>query len=412
MEQFDPHWKRKAILFFVSQGISLFGSTLVSFALVWYVTLKTSSGAWVAALTVCSLLPQTLISFISGAWADRYSKKMLIILSDAAIAVATLALALLLPFLKNDGFVLTALLIAAALRSVGAGIQLPAVNAMTPHLVPQEHLMRINGANATLQSAIQFAAPAAAGAILSLSSLRSTLFVDIGTAAAGIGLLACLSLPAVNISSESQPSGWTDIKSGFQYLGTNRFLLTLMLLFGAFIFLSVPGGFLASLLVTRTYGGSYFSLTLTELFGFAGMAAGGLLLSVWGGFPNRVKTLLCALFLCGVFTAGLGAVHNFYLYLAIMVFLGAAITISQTAVTTLIQERIELNLQGRVFGLMGAVYSGFLLFGMTLFGPAADSVSLSLLMILTGVALALLALAFRFNRRFYRQPAQERRPEG
>lgn len=411
MEQIDSHWKRKAILFFVSQGITLFGSTLVSFAIVWYVTLKTSSGTWVAALTVCSFLPQTLISFVSGAWADRYSKKALILLSDAAIAVATLVLVLLFPLLKNDVFVLTALLAAAALRSVGAGIQLPAVNAMTPHLVPQEHLMRINGANATLQSVIQFAAPTAAGAILSLSSLRSTLFVDIGTAAAGIGLLACISLPTVKVPHESLPSGWSDIRSGFSSLRANRFLSTLMLLYGAFILLSVPGGFLASLLVTRTYGGSYFYLTLTELFGFAGMASGGLLLGVWGGFPNRVKTLLFGLAGCGVLTIGLGAIHNFYLYLAIMVLMGVAITMSQTAVTTLIQERIALDLQGRVFGLMSAVYSGFLLLGMTLFGPVADSVSLSTLMILTGTALTLLALLFRFNRRFYRQSVQESDPD-
>ena len=92
MEQIDSHWKRRTILFFISQGVTLFGSALVQFAIVWYVTLKTTSGAWVAALTVCSLLPQTLISFVSGAWADRYSKKMLIIISDAVIAAATLAL--------------------------------------------------------------------------------------------------------------------------------------------------------------------------------------------------------------------------------------------------------------------------------------------------------------------------------
>jgi len=83
MEQPDTHWRRKTILFFISQGVTLFGSMLVQFAIVWYVTLKTTSGAWVAALTVCSFLPQALISFVSGAWADRYSKKMLIIVSDA-----------------------------------------------------------------------------------------------------------------------------------------------------------------------------------------------------------------------------------------------------------------------------------------------------------------------------------------
>jgi len=404
MEQLNSNWKKRTILFFISQGVTLFGSMLVQFAIVWYVTLKTASGAWIAALTVCSFLPQTLISFVSGAWADRYSKKTLIILSDAVIAAATLALALLFPLIREDRGVMLALLIASAIRSVGAGVQLPAVNATTPLLVPEEHLMRVNGINATLQSIIQFATPAAAGAILSLGSLRSTLFIDIATAVVGIGLLSCIALPRVQAETQPQQSVFADVKQGLGYLRAEGFLKKLLLLYGAFILLSVPGGFLASLLVTRVYGANYWYLTVMELIGFAGMAGGGILLGVWGGFPNRVKTLLFGVGLCGLFTVGLGAVNNFIVYLGIMLLLGICITAAQTAVTTLIQERADESMQGRVFGLMGAMYSGFLLIGMSVFGPLADNVSLPLLMILTGGMLAVLALLFRFDRKFYRKP--------
>ena len=368
----DPsftNWKRRTAFFFISQAITLFGSTIVQFAIVWYVTLKTSSGAWVAALTVCSFLPQTLISFVSGAWADRHSKKMLIIVSDAAIALSTLALFLLLPHIQNDTAVLAALLIASVVRSVGAGVQMPAVGAMTPDLVPEEHLMRVNGVNATLQSVIQFASPAAAGAILSLGSLRMSLLVDLATAVVGIGLLSCLALPKQRVLSQEQPSVFADVKSGFGYVRSNSFLLKLLLLYGVFILLSVPGGFLAALLVTRVYGGSYLNLTIVELVGFAGMAAGGLLLGVWGGFRNRTATLLTGVAACGLLTLGLGAASNFIVYLAIMLVLGVAITMAQTAVTTLVQERASASIQGRVFGLVGAMYSGFLLLGMSVFGP-------------------------------------------
>ena len=403
MEQ-HPIWKRKAILFFISQGITLFGSMLVQFAIVWYVTLKTSSGAWVAALTVCSFLPQTLISFVSGAWADRYSKKVLIIVSDTMIALATLALAMLFPLIREDANVMLALLIVSALRSVGAGVQLPAVNATTPMLVPEEQLMRFNGINATLQSIIQFAAPAASGALLTLGGLRSTLFIDIATAVVGIGLLSCIALPRVQQQSEAQQSVLTDVRGGLSYIRKEGFLAKLMLLHGVFILLSVPGGFLASLLVTRVYGASYWYLTMVELIGFAGMAAGGILLSVWGGFPNRVKTLLLGIGLSGLCTIGLGAVNNFVVYLGIMLLLGVCITASQTAVTTLIQERADVSMHGRVFGLMGAMYSGFLLIGMSVFGPLADVVSLPLMMILSGVLLAAVALLYRVDRKFYQKP--------
>lgn len=404
MEQINSHWKRRTILFFISQGVTLFGSMLVQFAIVWYVTLKTTSGAWVAALTVCSFLPQTLISFVSGAWADRYSKKMLIIVSDAVIAAATLALALLFPLIRDDSTVLIALLATSVIRSIGAGVQLPAVNATTPLLVPEEHLMRANGINATLQSIIQFAAPAAAGAILTAGTLRSTLFIDIATAAVGIGLLSCILLPKQQTQAEEQPCVVADVKDGLRYLKKETFLAKLMLLYGLFILLSVPGGFLAALLVTRVYGGTYWNLTIVELVGFAGMAAGGLLLGTWGGFPNRVKTLLLGIGLCGLLTIGLGAVQNFIVYLAIMLLLGVAIIAAQTALTTLIQERADAAMQGRMFGLTSTMYSGFLLIGMSVFGPLADKVSLPLLMILTGGVLVMVAVLFRLNTKFYQKP--------
>jgi len=399
MEQ-DPNtqspavWKRKTALFFVSQSISLFGSSVVSFAIVWYVTLKTASGGWVAALTVCSFLPQTLISFVSGALADRLSKKWLIIGADAAIALATLVLALLLPSLGDGTPVLAALLIASVVRSIGAGIQMPAVGAILPQFVPEEQLMRVNGINATLQSVVQFAAPAAAGAILSLGSLRSALWIDIATAVVGIGVLASLALPKQSFSPGEQPSLASDIKEGLRYVRSNRFFQSLLLIYGLFILLSVPGGFLAALLVTRVYGGSYLNLTLVELIGFAGMALGGVLAGTWGGFRNRGITLLAGIFACGVLTIGMGAVRQFVVYLSLMLLMGIGLTMAQTSVTTLVQERAEPAMQGRMFGLIGTMYSGFLLIGMSAFGPLADVVPLPLMMILSGVALAVVALLY------------------
>ena len=86
-------------------------------------------------------MPQTLISFVSGAWADRYAKKMLIIVSDTVIALATLALALLFPLIREDANVMLALLVVSAIRSIGSGVQLPAVNATTPMLVPRNNFV-------------------------------------------------------------------------------------------------------------------------------------------------------------------------------------------------------------------------------------------------------------------------------
>ena len=179
------NWKSKTILFLISQCITLFGSTLVQMAIVWYVTIRSSSGTWIAAFTICSYVPQFLISFVGGVLADKYSKKILIIVSDAGIAIVTLVMMLLIPYISNNSVLLSSLLVMSVIRSFGSGIQTPAVNAVIPTLVPEEHLMRFNGINATMQSIVQFAAPAAAGVLLTFSSLQYSLLVDVITAAMG-----------------------------------------------------------------------------------------------------------------------------------------------------------------------------------------------------------------------------------
>ena len=119
------NYRKRAALFLTSQGITLFGSSLVQFAMIWYVTMQTSSGVWVSAMTVAAYLPQFLISFLSGVWADRYSRKKLIILSDALIAAATLLLAVLFPLIPGGTPVLLSCVVISAIRSVGTGIQPP-----------------------------------------------------------------------------------------------------------------------------------------------------------------------------------------------------------------------------------------------------------------------------------------------
>ena len=394
-------WKRKTITFLLSQGITLFGSSLVQFAIVWYITLRTSSGVWVSALTICSFVPQFLISFFAGVWADRYPRKRLIILSDSVIAVATLALALLMPSIGEDTGLYTALLIASVIRSLGAGVQTPAVGAMIPQLVPEEHLMRFNGINATLQSVVQFAAPAAAGAILTFGTLRSTLLIDIATAAVGIGILSSIAIPKQDrVAKAEMPSLLTDMKQGMHYAVSNRFIGKLLLAYGIFIFLAVPAGFLATLFVSRTYGDSYLYLTLVELIGFAGMAAGGVLIGAWGGFPSRMKTMLVGLSAFGILGVGMGAIRSFPVYLALMLVYGIALTMVQTAVTTLIQEKTESGMQGRVFGFLNAMYSGCLPIGMAVFGPLVDALPMRLLMIVTGFAMLALAGVMRLDKSF------------
>ena len=388
------HWKRRTALFLAGQSITLFGSMIVQMAIIWYVTLETSSGGWVAAFTICSYLPQFLISFFAGVWADRYSRKMLIILADTVIAVATAMLFFAMPGISGDAVLLGALLVLSIIRSLGAGVQTPAVSAVIPQLVPEAHLMRCNGIHATMQSVVQFAAPAVAGAVLSVGTFRSALLIDILTALLGIGLLSCVLLPKQEASGE-QMAVFSEIKAGIRYSLSDRMIGKTLTVYGLFILLSVPAGFMAALLVSRVYGDAYWYLTAVELVGFAGMVLGGVVMGIWGGFKSRVKTFAVGLLVLSVMTMGMGVSPYFLLYLVMMFVYSVALTVIQTAVTTIIQERSESAMQGRVFGLMGAMYSGFLPVGMAIFGPLADLLPLQWIMVGSGIALVFVTAVLR-----------------
>ncbi len=131
-------WRKRILLFLTSQCITLFGSTLVQMAIVWYAAMQTSSGTWVAAFTVCSYLPQFLISFLGGVWADRYQRKRLIIGADLFIASVTFLMVLAVARISAEPVLLAGLLGMSVVRSLGAGIQIPAVNAVIPQLVPED----------------------------------------------------------------------------------------------------------------------------------------------------------------------------------------------------------------------------------------------------------------------------------
>lgn len=397
MDEKQTNWKSQAMLFLISQCITLFGSTLVQMAIVWYVTIQTSSGVWVAAFTVCSYLPQFLISFVAGVWADRHSRKKLIIGADSLIALVTFLMVLVIPHITDKTVVLGGLLVMSVIRSFGAGIQTPAVNAVIPQLVPEDQIMRFNGINATMQSVVQFAAPAAAGVLLTINTLSSTLIIDTATAIVGIGLLSAVIIPKQAIQNKGT-SVFIDMKIGIKYTLSDKLIGKVLTVYGLFIFLCVPAGFLSQLFVSRVYGETYWYLTAVELAGFIGMVAGGILMSIWGGFKSRVTTMSVGLIAFGSLAIGMGLSKQFALYLTLMIIYGVAITMVQTATTTLIQEKAEISMQGRVFGLLGAMYSGFLPVGMAIFGPMADEISLQWIMIGSGIALIALSIFVGTNK--------------
>jgi DHA3 family macrolide efflux protein-like MFS transporter len=189
--------------------------------------------------------------------------------------------------------------------------------------------------------------------------------------------------------AEQNTSYLDDLKRGLTYIGQKRAIKRLFVFFAFGFFLVVPVAFLSPLLVARTYGEEVWRLTANEVTFFVGSIIGGIIMTVWGGFENRFRTIAVACILWGVLFAGLGLARNFYLYLGIMFLAGIPMPMLNVPTTTLLQETVEPDMQGRVFGVMQLITTAVMPLGMLVFGPMADLVSVQALIIATSALLVI-----------------------
>ncbi len=383
------NWIRDTVIFFVSQTLSLLGSSLVQYALMWYVTLETKSGV---------MMPTFLLSPFAGVWADRHNRKHLIMLSDAMIALVTLVLALVF---SAGGSALWLFFLAAAVRAVGSAIQGPAVGAILPQIVPAEQLTRVNGINGTIQSVIMLGSPALSGLLLGVSSIQAIFYIDVVTAILAIVVLQFFLkiAPHAKAGENQTVSYFADMKLGLDYIRGHRYLVSFFTYLGILMFLITPAAFLTPLQTVRTYGGEVWRLTAIELFFSGGMMAGGALISVMGGFRNRMRTMMLATVVMAVCTVALGMAPVFFLYLALFGVFGLAIPFYNTPAAVMLQEYVEEAYLGRVFSVMTMLSTSLMPLGMLVFGPLAEVVKIEWLLLGSGLCLLLLACTVPFNRR-------------
>ena len=376
-------WKQRATVFLVGQTISTFGSLLVQYALLWHLTLTTKSGVVLALAAIFGFLPQAIVSIFAGVWADRMNRKVMIIISDSTIALATLVLAF---FMLSGVEDLWLIFLVMAVRSVGAGIQMPAISALLPQIVPTEKLMRVNGINSSVQSSLMILAPVAAAGIYSTISLAAILFIDFATAVIGLSLLATIAVPTLaRAASDEKPSYFTDLREGMKYIFSNDLVRWVMAIYAIVFLLIVAPSNLSPLMLVRTFGSDVWLLTILELSFGIGMVAGGALMAIFATKVDRLGMMVGTSIIFGVLAVVMGFTTNLIVFYSLFFIIGLAVPAFSTSSMTLLQETVEPERQGRVFGFVGIVMAVAMPLGMAVLGPLADIVSVETLLVATGL---------------------------
>ncbi|MCH1638478.1 MFS transporter [Paenibacillus timonensis] len=384
-------WRRNIVLFLSSQTVSLFGSSLVQYAIMWYITLNTKSGIMMTLYIICGFIPTFLLSPVAGVWADRYNRKVLIMLSDGMIALSTLVLALLFLMGYEEAWLL---FVMAAIRALGSGVQTPAVGAILPQIVPADQLTKVNGINGSIQAVIMFVSPIVSAALLTVATIEMIFFIDVVTAMIAIlTLLLYFRIPTHQRNSE-QPSTsyFNDLKEGLAYIRRQAYLKSFFAFMAVFFILMAPAAFLTPLQVTRSFGDEVWRLTAIEIAFSVGMMAGGGMIAAWGGFKNKVHTMTLATVLMGACTFLLGFVPVFWIYLAFMALFGVAMPAFNTPTMTMIQEKVDESYMGRIFGVFSMISTSMMPIGMLIFGPIADAIAIEWLLMATGLLMLILSI--------------------
>ena len=121
---------------------------------------------------------------------------------------------------------------------------------------------------------------------------------------------------------------------------------------------------------------------------FAGMAVGGLIVSLKGSFKSHLSTIRMSGFIVAAGTFGLALLgllqSPLFAFFVLLAFaLGIIVPFYTTAVTTLFQEQVERAFHGRVFSLLYMIGSAAIPLGTTLFGPLADLFPIAYILMFT-----------------------------
>jgi DHA3 family macrolide efflux protein-like MFS transporter len=394
-------WKAPFFTIWGGQAISIVGSQLVQFALIWYLTVETGSATVLATAAIVGMLPQVILGPFVGTLVDRWNRRRIMLLADSTITLFTFLLTL--QFALND-VAIWHIYVVMFVRSLAGSFHGNAMSASTSLMVPVEHLTRIQGLNQMLNGGLNVVSAPLGALLLGILPIQGVLLIDVGTA-----LLAILPLCFIQVPQPERLSGgkgvegaqatiWQDFQSGFRYFLGWPGLLIVGLMTVGINFTVIPAYSLLPLMVREYFGGNAVHLSWVESAMGIGIIAGGAWLGVWGGFKRKMLTSMLGLMGLGVGTLMIAITPPS----AILMVVAAALCVGIMTPMTMgpfyaaIQSVVEPEMQGRIITLLSSVGGGMAPIGLMIAGPVADHVGIQTWFFIGGILCVLMSVVGLF----------------
>jgi len=399
----DKHTYRNYLFFWSGQLFSLFGSTIVYFIITIWLTLETGSPTFMAIVGFVYIVPFTICMPIAGVFADRFNKKILILIVDSSQAFITFMLILFFQFgLLN----IWNMLIFVSLRSAFQSFHMPVVSSIIPVMVPQDKLTRINGINYLFTGVVQLSAQFAAAGLLVLFSFNQLLWTDIITYLIAIIPLLLITIPSVHKSqghekSLKKISFKKEFKTGFRVIKLIPGFMALLTVSVFANFLVTPLDTQLSLYILFTHKGTeiIYALVLGSLYG--GMIIGSLVASFKTKWKNKIMSIFASILIVGIgYVAFSIAPIGWFGIIALGGFImGLSLPIIAALYQTFIQTIVPKDKIGRITSIDHTFSLSLTPIATLISGPIAEVIGINGLYFTCAVLLILITiLVWSFSR--------------
>ena len=296
MEKYN-NWKLKFFTIWAGQAVSLITSAILQMAIIFYLTEKTGSAMVLSMASLVGFLPYAVFGPAIGVLVDRYDRKKIMIGADLIIAAAGAVLAIIALYMELPIWMVMVVLF---IRSIGTAFHSPALNAVTPLLVPEDQLTKCAGYSQSLQSISYILSPAFAALLYSVWELNAIIAIDVLGAVIASLTVAFVNIPKLNVDQQSlKPDFIKEMKEGIVVLRQNKGLFDLLLLGTLYTFVYMPINALYPLISMEYFNGTPMHISITEIAFASGMLAGGLILGRLGSYEKRVLLITGSFFMMG-----------------------------------------------------------------------------------------------------------------
>lgn len=361
------NWKKTIALIWVSQFISLLTSSIVGYAIIYWLSIETKSPEVLAYAILAGHLPQAVLGLFIGVYIDRWNRKQIMILSDLFIALCTL---LLFALLMLGSMELVFFYVLFACRSIGSAFHAPALQASIPLLVPESELSRIAGINQSIQSTCGIIAPVIGATLIGFWNIEYVLLLDVIGAIIAASSLLFIIIPSPQKAKKAKLI--EEIKECFIAIRSENGLPTLFGCFTLVTFITMPVAVLVPFITISHFGGGSLQIGLVEMLWGIGALSGGFMVASKRLKINDVILINCTYILLGLYLiiSGFLPVSGFIVFAVLTIIGGIAYTIYNALFVAIIQRNINPDVLGRVFSvffsltllpsMIGIATSGFL----------------------------------------------------